>query len=194
MSRRSTTAAARATVSANHTRNSQLLAGYAANPSSIPQPGPAKGTRRHPLASTSPTEAGPPPFDAGLEASNAANIARRATLSSDADVDLQQTSQEYGFKYDPSTGAFGGFDPTNPFSQAALLLKTRTEATAGTTNSYASRGQQYSGAVGRAQTEVQSQYDKGYDTLRRGFDDYVKNYLRRKRDINEVSPEELATL
>ena len=139
-------------------------------------------------------------LDAGLEARRASNEARRSTLLGDADVDLQQTAQETGFKYDPSTGAFGGFDAANPFSQAALLNQTRNETVSRTKqsyaggNSYASGSQLYSGAYQGAQASVQSDYDKGYDTLKRGFDDYVKRYLRRKRDIQSVDPSELATL
>lgn len=135
-----------------------------------------------------------PPFDADLAARTSAANQRRTTLLSDQDVDMQQTSQEYGFSYNPATGAFGGFDPTNPFSQAALLMKARKERDQGENTSYASSGQLYSGAYNTAKKETQSGYDKGYDTLRRGFDDYVKNYLRRKRDIQSQPIEELASL
>lgn len=149
-----------------------------------------------PRSATNPSAASSsaPPFNAALEARRASLEARRNTLLSDADVDLQQTSQEYGFNYNPATGAFGGFDPTNPFSQAALLAKTRDENVSRTSNSYASRGQRHSTAYDAAQKEVGRRYDQGYDTLRRGFDDYVKRYLRRKRDISTVNPEELASL
>lgn len=135
-----------------------------------------------------------PPFDAELEARRSAATQRRTNLLSDQDVDLQQTSQEYGFSYNPASGAFGGFDPTNPFSQAALLMKARNERNQGENTSYAARGQLYSGSYEAAKKETGHAYDKGYDTLRRGFDDYVKNYLRRKRDIQSVPIEELANL
>lgn len=135
-----------------------------------------------------------PPFDPEAEARASAARQRRTNLLSDADVDLQQTAQETGFKYNPATGAFGGFDPTNPFSQAALLMKSRKERDKGENTSYASQGQLYSGAYTTAKKETGFQYNKGYDTLRRGFDDYVKNYLRRKRDIQSVPIEELASL
>lgn len=162
------------------------------------------------------TPATPSPFDAGLAAKTAALNARRQTLLSDLGVDLYQTSQEYGFQYNPASGMFGGFDPTNPFSQAALLVKTRQDALTnanraydrgvrGTQQNYAQTGQLYSGAYENAQQEnnrlitqqrgdIQLSYDKGYDTLRRGFEDYVKRYLRRKRDIQTANPEELASL
>lgn len=135
-----------------------------------------------------------PPFDAELEAKRIAAEKRRTDLLSDQQVDLKQTSQEYGFKYDPSTGKFGGFDPTNPFSQAALLMKSRKERDQGENTGFASSGQLYSGAYQAAKQETGVQYNKGYDTLRRGFDDYVKNYLRRRRDIQTVSIDELANL
>jgi hypothetical protein len=73
-------------------------------------------------------------------------------------------------------------------------MKARKERDQGENTSYASRGQLYSGAYQTAQKETGVAYDKGYDTLRRGFDDYVKNYLRRKRDIQTVPIEELASL
>lgn len=135
-----------------------------------------------------------PPFDPGLAAQQATNSARRSTMLGDMDVDLQQTAQETGFQYNPATGAFGGFDPTNPFSQAALLLKTRNESGQATKQAFAQSGQLYSGAANSAQRSVQSNYDRGYDTLRRGFDDYVKRYLRKKRDVQTVDPNELASL
>lgn len=160
-----------------------------------PKPkGPPKGVVRPAGSSTSTPATTVPPFDAAREASLASSTARRTQLLSDADVDMQSTAQQYGFKYDPSTGAFGGFDPTNPFSQAALLARTRDQHVAATTNSYNRRNNIYSGAYQEAQKDNQYQYDRGYDTLRRGFDDYVKRYLRRRRDIQTVAPEELATL
>ena len=141
-----------------------------------------------------PTPISTPPVDPQLLANTTAANQRRTTLSSDADVDLQQTSASYGFGYDPATGKFGGFDPTNPFSQAALLMKARKERDQGENTSFASSGQLYSGSYQTAKKETGFQYDKGYDALRRGYQDYVKNYIRRKRDIQTQPIEELATL
>lgn len=138
--------------------------------------------------------AGPPPVDPGLLAAQSAANQRRTSLLSDAEVDLKETSQNYGFQYNPATGKFGGFDPSNPFSQAALLMKARKERDQGENTSYASSGQLYSGAYQTAKKETGYQYDKGYNTLRTGFEDYVKQYLRRKRDIQSVPIEELASL
>lgn len=149
------------------------------------------GNAQGPMGSNRPTA---PPFDAEAEARASANRQRRTNLLSDADVDLQQRAQETGFKYNPATGAFGGFDPTNPFSQAALLMKARKERDKGENTGFAASGQLYSGAYNTAKKETGVAYDKGYDTLRRGFDDYVKNYLRRRRDIQTVPIEELASL
>lgn len=137
---------------------------------------------------------GPPPFDAELEARRSAANQRRTTLLADSNVDIKQASQEYGFGFNMATGAIGGFDPTNPFSQAALLMKARKERDKGENTSYASQGQFGSSAYAAAKKETGYQYDKGYDTLRRGFQDYVKNYLRRQRDIRTVGIEELANL
>lgn len=149
------------------------------------------GNQLGPMGSNAST---PPPFDADREAARTRGAQRRTTLLSDQDVDLQQTSSEYGFKYNPATGGFGGFDPTNPFSQAALLMKSRKQRDKGENTSFASSGQLYSGAYKAAQKETGHAYDRGYDTLRRGYQDYVKNYLRRKRDIQATPIEELASL
>jgi len=142
----------------------------------------------------SPGPAQAPQQDPALIAQQTANAQRRTNLLSDQDVDLQQQSQETGFSYNPATGQFGGFDPTNPFSQAALLMEAKKNRDRGENTSFAASGQLYSGAYKAAKGETQHQYDRGYDTLRRGFEDYVKNYLRRKRDIQTVPIEELASL
>lgn len=145
-------------------------------------------------AAASPTPTGVPPFDAGLEARRTSGMARRSTLLSDLDVDVQQRAQETGFQYNPATGAFGGFDPTNPFSQAALLMQARQQNRNRSQQDYAQAGQLNAGAYEGAKAYNEFQSDKAYDTLKRGFDDYVKQYLRRKRDIQTVNPEELASL
>lgn len=172
--------------------------------------------RNPPPKPSSPSPVVAPPFDPALETRRASNEARRTTLLGDADVDLQQTSQETGFQYNPATGQFGGFDPTNPFSQAALLAKTRSESTRvsemgyqrqgrRTQQDFAQAGQLYAGSyqsgqaendrvIGETRKKIGFDYDRGYDTLRRGYEDYVKRYLRRKRDIQTVNPEELVSL
>lgn len=135
-----------------------------------------------------------PPYDPALEAQKTANTARRTTLGARADRDLYTTSQDYGFGYNPVTGAVGGFDPTNPFSQAALLMKARKERDQGENTSFASQGQLNSGAYGLAKKETGSAYNKGYDALRRGFLKYLTGYMDRKADIQTVPIEELANL
>lgn len=154
-----------------------------------PPPAGAPGTPQY-----QPAAPAAPPYDAELEARRTAGSKRRVDINSDLDVDLGQTASESGFQYNWATGAVGGFDPTNPFSQAALLMKARKERDQGENTSFAGSGQLYSGAYQTAKKETGSQYDRGYDTLRRGFQDYVKNYLRRKRDVNTVPVEELANL
>lgn len=135
-----------------------------------------------------PAPIAPPPFNANQAASEAYGNQVRGNQQSDDDLDLTQYAQQAGIQYNPATGQFGGFDPTNPFSQAALLMKSRQERDQGENTSYAARGQLYSGAYQSAKTETGFQYDKGYDTIRRGLTDYVKNYGRRKRDRNLVPP------
>lgn len=130
----------------------------------------------------------PPPFNANQAAQEAYGNQVRSNQQSDDDLDLTEYAQQSGIQYNPATGQFGGFDPTNPFSQAALLMKSRHERDQGQNTSYAASGQLYSGAYQSAKQETGFQYDRGYDTLRRGLDDYVKNYGRRKRDRNLVPP------
>lgn len=152
----------------------------------------------------------PPPFDANYAASQAYGNQVRGNQQSDDNIDLTEYAQNAGIQYNPATGKFGGFDPTNPFSQAALLLKSRNEASAaselsyqrgvaGNKNSYAATGQLYAGSLNNAQGEqnrlvgdrrksIQFGYDKGYNAIRQGLIDYTKNYGRRKRDRSLIPP------
>lgn len=150
------------------------------------------GTKQNPV--TPGKIAAPPPVDPALLAQTSANNQRRTNLLSDANVDLTETSNQMGFQYNPATGAVGGFDPTNPFSQAALLMQARKNRDQGENTGFASSGQLYSGAYNTAKTETGYQYDKGYNALRTSFLDYVKMYQRRKRDIQTQPIEELANL
>lgn len=61
----------------------------------------------------------------------------------------------------------------NPFSKAALLVKSFQEAGKGTSNSYASRGQHNSGAYGRAQGANEFGFAQG----RSGIDSALRNFV-----------------
>jgi hypothetical protein len=76
----------------------------------------------------------------------------------------QQLRTNYGYADDNFT-----LDLTNPFGQAQLLKKSYDQSKTGTENSYASRGQQTTGAYNRMQGENLSQYQQGEDRLQKSY-------------------------
>ena len=97
--------------------------------------------------------------------------------------------------FNPTTGAYGGgaydrgaqsygydaqggriTDPNsplfNPYSRAALLQKSYENTSRYNTNSMASRGQLYSGALQNAQNDASHNYSVGDDELRRSATNY----------------------
>lgn len=85
-----------------------------------------------------------------------------------------RTALEYGAStptYDATTGTFSGgrvdwanpdgIRALNPFSRAALLIKSYQQGVQGTSNSYAARGQHNSGAYQRAQNENTFGFEQG---------------------------------
>jgi hypothetical protein len=72
----------------------------------------------------------------------------------------------YGYLDDAKT-----LDPNNPFGQAQLLKRNYDQTKSGTTNSYAARGQQTSGAYNRMQGANLFNYQQGDDRLQKSFDD-----------------------
>lgn len=64
---------------------------------------------------------------------------------------------------------YGIDDPTNPFSRARQLQQQFQSQRQGATNSFAARGQLYSGALSRRQNTVRSGYEQGQDELLRGY-------------------------
>lgn len=91
-------------------------------------------------------------------------------------------ANEFGFavKWKPTVGPNGerevesiAVDPANPFSRAALLQRSYDQAKRGSTNSYAARGQLYSGALQNAQDENTFGFQRGDDQLRRAFASFI---------------------
>jgi hypothetical protein len=72
----------------------------------------------------------------------------------------------YGYLDDAKT-----LDPNNPFGQAQLLKRNYDQTKAGTTSSYAARGQQMSGAYNRMQGANLFNYQQGDDRLQKSYDD-----------------------
>lgn len=77
---------------------------------------------------------------------------------------------QLGSTFGLGSGAGGVFDdPSNPFSRAAALHTAYTQSQARNTNSYAARGQLYSGSLQNAQNEAATQNNRGRDALVREF-------------------------
>lgn len=100
------------------------------------------------------------PFDAALTAAN--NAATYGYNNAVAQIDAQEPliRRQYGFD------EAGGLDPSNPFGKAQLLKRSYDQAQRGNTNSYASRGQLYSGALQRAKDDAQFGYQANDAALR----------------------------
>jgi hypothetical protein len=103
-----------------------------------------------------------------------------ALLGQQHDIDLsnltqakQQALSQYGYTQD-SAGALA-FDATNPFSQAAMLKRNYDQAQRGNTNSYAARGQLYSGALQNAQNQTAFQNQAGNDALQKSLLGFLAN-------------------
>lgn len=107
---------------------------------------------------------GGPPIDPQYEAYKLSSGRNLAIGNADATYQRGQLEQSYGY------GASGA---ANPYSRAALLEESFKRSKLGTTNSYASSGQLYSGAYGRMQGENERQYSIGADQNRREYDQAV---------------------
>ena len=111
------------------------------------------------------------PPDANYEAAIASSQQSHDITAGDLTRQRAQGLLDYGYTQD-ATGALT-FDATNPFSQAAMLKRNYDQAQRGNTNSYAARGQLYSGALQNAQDESGFQYQRGSDTLTKGLADFL---------------------
>jgi hypothetical protein len=103
---------------------------------------------------------------------------------------LNRASAEYGYKVDYTPGSgdindpggagsygIGGLDPSNPNSRAALLQRSYQNQQRGNTNSMASRGQLYSGALQNAQDESTRGYQAQESSNQRSFGDLLAGYF-----------------
>lgn len=93
----------------------------------------------------------PLPPDAGYEATMGGLASQRDSTIAGLGQQRQQGLLQYGY----TEGAPGqiAFDPTNPYSQAAMLKRNYDEARTGTTTNYAARGQLYAGSLQNAQDD-----------------------------------------
>jgi hypothetical protein len=101
------------------------------------------------------------PFDAALtQANDAADLGYGNSL---AVIDQAPGALRRQYGYTDT----GDIDPNNPFGKAQLLKRSYDQAQKGNTNSYAARGQLYSGALQRRKNEDQFNYQAN-DALMRG--------------------------
>jgi hypothetical protein len=111
------------------------------------------------------------PPDPTYLATVAGNQSSHDITAADLARDRKNAFLSYGYTQDAAGNL--AFDPTNPFSQAALLKRSYDQAQRGNTNSYAARGQLYSGALQNAQDESGFQYQAGSDKLTKALTDFL---------------------
>lgn len=120
-----------------------------------------------PRPSTAPAPAKPAvlPPDASYDQSIAALTRQRDTSLAGLATQRQQGFLNYGYTQD--AGGNLAFDPTNPYSQAAILKRNYEQSRAGTGINLAAQGQLYSGAYQNAQDYSNQQELQGSDALQK---------------------------
>lgn len=88
---------------------------------------------------------------------------------------------------DPGTATGYSFDwnnvdSTNPFSKAALLVRSYKQQQGRTTNGLAAQGQLYSGAMLNQQNTDQFGFQQGQDALQKGLSSYLTGQSRARTD------------
>jgi hypothetical protein len=111
----------------------------------------------------------PQPFDATYESQIGLNQRNLQNTNTGLDQEQSGLIRSYGLD-----------DPTDPFSQLHLLQRSFENRKRGNTNSYASSGQLYSGALQNAQNSAQYGYDQGYDQLRKGQNTALSGIANRR--------------
>lgn len=117
-----------------------------------------------------PAQRTPAPPDPAYQAQIAALARQRDSTLSDLSGQQSRSLLDYGYNasYDQAGGVSGlSFDPSNPFSRAALLQKSYQQNKSGTLNSMAARGQLYAGALQQAQDVNDTNYQQSNDSLQK---------------------------
>jgi hypothetical protein len=107
------------------------------------------------------------PVDPSYEGQVAALARQRDDTLLGLAAQRTQGLQDYGYRQAP-TGALS-FDPSNPFSRAALLRKNYMEGKEGTQTGMAARGQLYAGALQTAQAANDTGFNQGENSLQRAL-------------------------
>lgn len=145
-----------------------------------------------PLALGAPLTPQPKQPQVQTQASNAANIQGPAPVDPKQDPDyiarhalLAGTLRDTNTSLDQEEGRakqeFGFDDASNPFSRQALLRQQISNQQRGTTNAMAARGQLYAGSYATAQTRDTRNGDIATDSLRRSYDDVLRNIGDRRK-------------
>jgi hypothetical protein len=147
------------------------------------------------------------------DATNSANTGYQNTVTdSIADegaygLDLGATLGARDPNADPSTVTQGSFDwngveATNPFSKAALLVRSYEQQQNRTTNGLAAQGQLYSGAMNNARSQDTFGFQQGQDSLQKALQQYLTGQAATRRNagvtrddtINQAGLAGLSTL
>jgi hypothetical protein len=110
------------------------------------------------------------PVDPTYDSTIAGLGRRRDDTLSGLDQERIGGLSNYGYtaQFDANGNATGiAFDPSNPFSQAALLKKRYSQAQNRDTNSYAASGQLYAGSLNNARAATTSANDQATDSQRK---------------------------
>lgn len=142
----------------------------------------------------------PDPFapgpDAAYLAALGANTATYANILAQLPGLLSSAAADYGYTVNYTPGArdaqgnvdpndpnsigtysIGGIDPNNPNSRAAALQRAYQNQQRGNTNSYAARGQGYSGALQNAQNDATTTYGANEAANERSFANLISGYF-----------------
>lgn len=161
-------------------------------PAKKPSPSPTyKPSLPAPATSSAATgSASPGPATLPLDPSYDATLAALTHSRDDSLAGLaqQQTSTlsnyGYGATFDDQGNVTGlTFDPSNPYSQAALLRKNYQQAKTGTANSMAARGQLYAGASQQAQDIQDNSYLQREDALQKALTSALVGLAQRRRQV-----------
>lgn len=98
---------------------------------------------------------------------------------------LERTEGDITAQEGDTRRQFGLDDTSDPFSRAALLKQSYDNRVRGSTNSYASSGQLYSGALQNAQNTNALNYTQGTDSLRKQQDQIIADLERRRAAARE---------
>jgi hypothetical protein len=101
----------------------------------------------------------PQPYDPNLELQKLSAGFNQGLANSEATYQQGQTAYQTGYNAD------GTVNSANPYNQAALLQRNYQQAKLGTTNSLASAGQLYSGAMANAQGANDFNYSSASNAL-----------------------------